>query len=818
MNDTFDSPLKGALSVFILLTSENYPAVVSPSYAYSGWALLYFMPGVLILCSFVGGGLVLGQVYDSFTTRMNRAVRDQYSRELRGYAFAFLMITEHQRLHPSEAPRRSSVTQGAAAAEAAAPANDLSATLLPADIEARDRNMSVISNQSLPAVNENFEALSPLSQQDAAVRGRAGTNLSEPTFSPRQRTNTLHSNPTPTSHTTSLLKRAALAHVSKIQGGMSPRARAAFKHQQNLLSNNARMTSDQSAFAMVRTASRMQEIRQRSGSIIHNRQMDTRHGSMGDRMNMLQRAASVAIDPDAATLDFDALGEVSEEPVQPAVAITVIDWRRLVAEFNSNSGTQHNQKFADITFKFRDSDHSEDIDLSEFLSLAKLLKYELVGIEQIGKEDGWLFKQCVDTHWFASATSVCILLSVALPLGFFEGILHQSESSDALHGVLLALYLSLIIEAIIRWSARGFEAASAIWCNVIDVMIAVGIAVALVDRCIAQSDNCEILKHHGFRWFGLLVLRVLNLGRCSIWETEFSLLWWTQHLMARCSFGLIQEDWGSKFMRKFNLQLMNTVTRTAQLFVHAGGVLFCVLYVLAVCGSLFGDVIQIENAKQTKEQYSAATQCWLDQSCAGPPVDESMTNFSTIGHSLVAMFQVLAENNWNDLVYTVGAGCGPWSKAFMVLSYVILVLIMLNVFASIVLQSFEVHIEGAESLGTSADDSAESHGVLLIESHDGCCYKLQRSYNHRAHELHLALMDESETDLLTEFHDNSGDNMFTKALISSEKEIVKGTARLPKRTMALMLLCSTVLSILVVLVSLNSCTCKWSSSNCSHVA
>eukprot|EP00656_Telonema_subtile_P036207 TRINITY_DN40168_c0_g1_i2.p1 TRINITY_DN40168_c0_g1~~TRINITY_DN40168_c0_g1_i2.p1 ORF type:complete len:203 (-),score=39.15 TRINITY_DN40168_c0_g1_i2:8-616(-) len=94
-NDSFDSPYTSSLAMAVMLTSENYPAVASPGYVYSPWALLYFMPGMF--CCFLAEGLVLGRVYDSYTRRMQYAVQYLYSRELRGYAFAFLVITEFNR-------------------------------------------------------------------------------------------------------------------------------------------------------------------------------------------------------------------------------------------------------------------------------------------------------------------------------------------------------------------------------------------------------------------------------------------------------------------------------------------------------------------------------------------------------------------------------------------------------------------------------------------------------------------------------------------------------------------------------------------------
>lgn len=258
-------------------------------------------------------------------------------------------------------------------------------------------------------------------------------------------------------------------------------------------------------------------------------------------------------------------------------------------------------------------------------------------------------------------------------------------------------------------------------------------------------------------------------------------------------------------MRGFNLKLMGTATRTRRLFLHNGGMLYCVLYMFSVCGSLFGDVVQNEN---NNPKYG------LD---SGGAVDDSMTNFSDIWHSHVAMFQILMSNNWDDIMYTVGAGCGAASKVFFVISFIILPYVFGNIFTSIVLQSFDVHEHGPGELRCSSGLSYESpsaprHGVLYILMPDDCCYKLQRRHNQKGFELHMDLMDSTKAELLEDCL--TGDNMFRTVLTESEKEIVDGTARFKMRYVALIVLAGACLSMAVWASSLNSCTCDQDSNNC----
>ena len=77
----------------------------------------------------------------------------------------------------------------------------------------------------------------------------------------------------------------------------------------------------------------------------------------------------------------------------------------------------------------------------------------------------------------------------------------------------------------------------------------------------------------------------------------------------------------------------------------------------------------------------------LDPCCAPLGDYGEMTNFSTLPKSLVAMFQILMTNNWNDILYTAMDGQGHAVAIFLIAFYILSVLVMLNIFTSIVLQS-----------------------------------------------------------------------------------------------------------------------------------
>ena len=51
----------------------------------------------------------------------------------------------------------------------------------------------------------------------------------------------------------------------------------------------------------------------------------------------------------------------------------------------------------------------------------------------------------VESHWFASASTVCIVLSCILPLACYKELINEDDAAAATHIVFLALYVALVI-------------------------------------------------------------------------------------------------------------------------------------------------------------------------------------------------------------------------------------------------------------------------------------------------------------------------------------------------------------------------------------
>eukprot|EP00656_Telonema_subtile_P014022 TRINITY_DN17130_c0_g1_i2.p1 TRINITY_DN17130_c0_g1~~TRINITY_DN17130_c0_g1_i2.p1 ORF type:complete len:548 (-),score=156.11 TRINITY_DN17130_c0_g1_i2:10-1653(-) len=547
---------------------------------------------------------------------------------------------------------------------------------------------------------------------------------------------------------------------------------------------------------MLRTSARMHELQRRSASLEFSQQMDTPLGvscSIQGLEQLTPASSMGGLDP-SEHLSMEGLSPLSAfSPREEQVAITVQDWRRLVEEF-TEQGAAQDHTFADVTFKFRDGDQNNSIDLAEFLTLAELLKFEMVGIDHdfSNHHQGWAADLC-ESHWFASGSTVAILFSCVLCISCAHKLLNpHSELSPVLP---VMCYVLLCAEWVLRWVAYGPKACLMIWYNKLDTALSLAVAVLVIQGSFTE-EGWTHWSHS--KWFGLLVLRGMSLGRCSIWEKEHSLLWWAQRVLHWGSRGRVPDCWGSVAIRNFNLKLMSTATRTRVLFVHTGGLLFCVLYSFAVFGSLFGDVV-----------------ARVDKEYSDDPVDRGLTNFSDIGHSLIAMFQILMSNNWNDILYTAAAGCGAFVKPFFVVVFVVLVFIMLNIFTSIVLQSFdvnEVHSDLRHTGEFSCDAAAPKQGYLYIAMPGDCCYRLQRRHNQHGFELHMDLMDATKAELLSDCL--QGDNMFLTVLTESEQEIVAGTARFPRRRLMLLLLLVLLLAGGVIGMSANSCSCRHNPGDC----
>ena len=127
-------------------------------------------------------------------------------------------------------------------------------------------------------------------------------------------------------------------------------------------------------------------------------------------------------------------------------------------------------------------------------------------------------------------------------------------------------------------------------------------------------------------------------------------------------------------------------------------------------------------------------------------MDPDLTNFKSVGHAMIAMFQVLVENNWNDILYSTAAGVGLPAVLFFVLYYIVVVYFFLNIFTAIVLGSFTKQ--------TDANTASTLPGwmTFYITLPNATCVKLRRRDHHAqsALELHMDLMDSTKAELLRE--------------------------------------------------------------------
>ncbi|KAM8910908.1 voltage-dependent T-type calcium channel subunit alpha-1H-like isoform 3-T3 [Spinachia spinachia] len=92
------------------------------------------------------------------------------------------------------------------------------------------------------------------------------------------------------------------------------------------------------------------------------------------------------------------------------------------------------------------------------------------------------------------------------------------------------------------------------------------------------------------------------------------------------------------------------------------------------------------------------------------------TNFDTLLCSMVTVFQILTEENWNKVLYTIMAATSPWAFIYFVAVIVTGKHVLLNILVGIILKGFQdrrTHGESPASVTPSPpleDSSAEANG------------------------------------------------------------------------------------------------------------
>jgi len=428
--------------------------------------------------------------------------------------------------------------------------------------------------------------------------------------------------------------------------------------------------------------------------------------------------------PEPASLDTVDISSLSISPEQ---------WRSLVHRFSKENDEKANL-LADVTFFFRDKDASGDIDLKEFLSLAELLKYEIR--EDRGRDYlGRAYKtapQKVMEHWaFLSLSAVNIIVTSLLLLSHATG-----EARDEQRFGLVVCFIIFYGEVILRLCATGPTQYIKGWYDVVEALVVLISIGSLVIPWAANGDFRISYRH-----CAALVLRSFCLFREALWKPS-TLLWWLDRLMPCLE---LKEGVAST-----NLRARESFDRTIALFLFMGGGMFFIVYFFAVLGMcLIGDAL-------------AATDSLPSATMNGDYGE--MTNFSNLPRSLVSMFQILMTNNWNDILYTAMQGSGASIALFFVVFYILSVLVMLNIFTSIVLQSINKR-EGAGLLPKHVG----AHKVRM----QGITYTLDRKGSRRGLELHMELVDSTKEQLLQECLEQG---IFNRVIERTQKELLSRQA------------------------------------------
>jgi len=204
-------------------------------------------------------------------------------------------------------------------------------------------------------------------------------------------------------------------------------------------------------------------------------------------------------------------------------------------------------------------------------------------------------------------------------------------------------------------------------------------------------------------------------------------------------------------VRMTNMKWEDGFRRTAPLISFMGMFLFFMWYFFAVVGMCL-----IEDAMSEINKLPNA------------PMNGSygeMTNFATMASAMVSMFQVILTNNWNDLLYTAMAATNDWIAVFFILFYILTVLIMLNIFTSIVLQSFTMrdHLDILRGYKYFKEEKT------LEVKMQGITYKVEPAGWKPGLDTHMELVDKDKEQLIQECLDSG---VFDRVVNASEKELL----------------------------------------------
>ena len=571
-----------------------------------------------------------GQVSDAFMARLQTQVRIAYAKELRGYAFAFLTITQRdQRSQPSsQTSSRPQSPKPEAAMESAG-----GSVLQPmTDSEWQALGLSG-SGHSSPALSPTgsprpmsphllpaqFPPLGTRKKPPVASREanlRASLRHSAPLLSPEpdrregdpmNRTHSAPGEPPLSKPKPKPKPKRGLVHSLLRQA----------LHQSHLLDSLDKMDATPAHQAFIRAECTPRSSGPQATSHLGLSQagldLFQGRGEGGSVAAMAKKGGYIPVQPD------DSFGEPTARPIarsptpptahldevdtptqkaflqrhdeRPTHAeddntptLSVEDWRRLVREFDHDIGRADCDLFANVTFFFRDGDASGDIDLSEFLALAELLKFEIVGESNTNfvphDTSSWVLV-LVDTHWF---TSFSIITNIGTVLA-----LAMAANDNSPHHPYVAALLSLAgcftLEIAMRAVARGTEAFWQSWFNRFDcvvwllALLTIPVGCSLGTETRLPSDQHWICWGCQWKWLGVLILRVFGLMRLSLWDTQFSVLWW---LDQACLYFHHPEGEPLPPLRNhvmaFNHRLMEASARTVSLFFYTGSLCGIVLY------------------------------------------------------------------------------------------------------------------------------------------------------------------------------------------------------------------------------------------------
>merc|ERR1712070_137312 len=105
--------------------------------------------------------------------------------------------------------------------------------------------------------------------------------------------------------------------------------------------------------------------------------------------------------------------------------------------------------------------------------------------------------------------------------------------------LMLGLYACFTIEIVLRFVGKGPRGFWESWYNRFDVLVWVVALVGMAVGCTElkhdnpkttihthEVDDCLVMWGCQWKWLGLLILRCFCLLRLSLWETEYTVLWY----------------------------------------------------------------------------------------------------------------------------------------------------------------------------------------------------------------------------------------------------------------------------------------------------